>query len=107
MVFTHGQISVELYFGKAFVLRSIFRVLLDGAESKGNAVMQLRVAQRDPSAALGNLLEREFDSLFFFARDEIVSLDNAGASVPAKERVVVAGWTNCFRFFKPAHCFAK
>jgi hypothetical protein len=40
-----------------------------------------------------NLLQREFDSLFFLARNEIVSLDNAGTSVPAKERIVVAGRT--------------
>lgn len=40
MILRRGLINVELYFGKAFVLRSTFRVILDGAESKGNAVMQ-------------------------------------------------------------------
>src|SRR6516165_3477262 len=35
------------------------------------------------------LLERKFDSFFFLASYEFVSLNDAGASVPPKNRIVV------------------
>src|SRR5437868_5578298 len=54
-----------------------------------------------------SLLQRKFDWLFFFARNQLVSLNNSSASIPTKQCIIVAGRTNCFRFFKPAHRFAK
>src|SRR6266496_2413102 len=54
-----------------------------------------------------NLLQREFDWLFFFARNQLVSLNDSSASIPTKQCIVVARRTNCFRLFKPAHRFAK
>src|SRR5437762_12375141 len=54
-----------------------------------------------------NLFERKFDWLFFFARNQLVSLNDSRASIPTKQCIIMAGRTNCFRFFKAAHSFAK
>ena len=53
------------------------------------------------------LLERKFDSFFFFASYEFVSLDDASARVPTKNRVVVTGRAQGFSFFEPVHCFPQ
>ena len=53
------------------------------------------------------LLERKFDSFFFFASYEFVSLNDAGAGVPPQNRIVVTGWAERFGFFEPIHCFAQ
>lgn len=52
-------------------------------------------------------LERELDPFFFVAWAEVISRNDAGARVPAKDRVVVTGRANRFRFLEPAHSFAK
>ena len=53
------------------------------------------------------LLERKFDSFFFFASYEFISLNDAGAGVPPQNRIVVTGWAERFGFFEPVHCFAQ
>ena len=53
-----------------------------------------------------SLLERKFDSFFFFASYEFVSLNDAGAGVPPQNRIVVTGRAERFGFFEPVHCFA-
>src|SRR5204862_1053980 len=53
------------------------------------------------------LLERKFDSFFFFASYEFVSFNDAGAGVPAQNRIVVTGRAERFGFFEPVHCFAQ
>ena len=53
------------------------------------------------------LLERKFDSFFFFASYEFVSLDDAGARVPPQNRVVVTGRAQGFSFLEPVHRFAQ
>ena len=69
-----------------------------------------QVSPRDVSTPLdmtGVLLERKFDSFFFFARYEFVSLNDAGAGVPPQNRIVVTGRAERFGFFEPVHCFAQ
>src|ERR1044072_3697100 len=53
------------------------------------------------------LLERKFDSFFFFASYEFVSLNDTSAGVPPQKRVVVTRRTERFSFFKPVHRFAQ
>src|SRR5258705_10392492 len=53
------------------------------------------------------LLERQFDSFFFFARYEFVSLNDTRAGVPPQNRIIVTGWAERFSFFEPFHCFAQ
>ena len=59
------------------------------------------------AVALPILLERKFDSFFFFASYEFVSLNDAGAGVPSQNRIVVTGRAERFGFFEPVHCFAQ
>ena len=53
------------------------------------------------------LLERKFDSFFFFTSYELVSLDDSSASVPPQNRIVVTRRTERFGLFEPVHCFAQ
>src|SRR5204863_4538030 len=53
------------------------------------------------------LLERKFNSFFFFASYEFVSLNDAGAGVPPQNRIIVTGRAEWFGFFEPVHCFAQ
>src|SRR5712675_700581 len=53
------------------------------------------------------LLERKFDSFFFFASYEFISLNDASTGVPPQNRIVMAGRAERFGFFEPFHCFAQ
>src|SRR5205814_4754625 len=53
------------------------------------------------------LFEGQFDWLFLLAGNKPVSLNDPSACVPAEQSVIIAGPTDCFRFFKPVHGFAK
>ena len=61
----------------------------------------------DSSDMTRALLERKFDSFFFFASYEFVSLNDAGASVPPKNRIVVTWRAERFSFFEPIHCLTQ
>ena len=58
-------------------------------------------------AADRELFQRKFDSFFFFTRDELISLNDARASVPTQDRIVVTGRPERFGFFEPVHCFLE
>src|SRR4029077_9814217 len=53
-----------------------------------------------------SLLQRQFHALFL-ARNQFVLRDNASASVPAQQGIIVPRRTDRLRLFKPAHRFAK
>src|SRR5213592_4171065 len=53
------------------------------------------------------LLQRKFDRLFFLPRNELISLNDSSTCVPTEQSIIIAGGTNCFCPFKPAHRFAK
>src|SRR5881398_3133116 len=53
------------------------------------------------------LLQRKFDGLFFLPRNELISLNDSRTCVPTEQSIIIAGGTNCFCRFKPAHRFAK
>src|SRR5437016_11164919 len=52
------------------------------------------------------LLQRKLDRLFL-PRNEPISLNDSSTCVPTEQSIIIAGGTNCFRPFKPAHRFAK